>query len=145
MSKSEYSFKICVVGGGDVGKTSLLKRLKSDEFSDTMQSTLGCEYFNMEFNYNGIPINVQLWDSSGQKKFIPIIPQIFKGMHGVMLVYDITNQKSFELLSQYINVMKTSGNANSVAMLIGNKVDKVVNREISTEKATLFAEQNSIR
>lgn len=137
-----YNIKICVIGFTEVGKSSLLRRLKNDEFSESIQSTLGCEYFNMEFQYNGTPVDVQLWDSCGQKKYMPIIPQVFKGMHGVMLVYDISNQKSYDMLEEYIKIMYASGNENCVAILIGNKCDKI-DRVISTEKAKQYSEQHN--
>jgi len=145
MSQQIYNLKIGVIGAGNVGKSCLLRRLKDNEFNEIMNATMGFEYYNMEFDYNGKKVNAQLWDSTGQKKYMPIVPQIFKGMHGVMLVYDVTRNTSFQELNEYIKLFRSAASDSCVGMMIGNKIDLVVKREISTEKGTRFAEDNGIQ
>ena len=139
------TLKIGVIGGQRVGKSCLLKRLKDDEFSEHTVASLGFEYFDMEFDYNGKKVNAQLWDSYGQPKFMPIVSQIFKGMHGIMLVYDVTSNASFEELKEFIKMFRSSASNLCVGMMIGNKIDLALKREISTEKGTQFAEDNGIK
>ena len=97
---SNNSFKIILIGKSAVGKSSLIQRLCFNKFGD-IESTIGCA-FNRKYIYiNDKKIGLDCWDTAGQERFKSIIPMYFKGVSGILLVYDVTCKNSFNELIEY--------------------------------------------
>lgn len=99
----DYVFKILLIGDSAVGKSSLLLRFAEDIFSDSFLPTIGVDFKIRTIEAAGSKVKLQMWDTAGQERFKSILTSYYKGTHGVLLVYDITDRKSFIDVQNWIN------------------------------------------
>ena len=85
-------------------------------------------------------VKVQIWDTAGQERYRSITNAYYKGAKGSLLVYDITNPKTFENLDRWISDLKTNGDEKISIVLLGNKSDLESDRKISLEQGKEKAE-----
>ena len=136
----ERAFKIFILGDSSVGKTCLLKRYTEDTFQDVYLSTIGFDYkFKKVTLNNGKQIKIQLWDTAGQERFHTIAKSYYKGAHGILLIYDVTNQKSFDNVKRWVAQIKEEASSKVVVILVANKIDSE-KRIISKEDGESLAE-----
>ena len=135
-------FKIVLIGDTSVGKTNILSKYLSDEFDPESKATVGVEFGTKNFKIENNIVKVQIWDTAGQERYRSITNAYYKGAKGALLVYDITNKKSFDNLDRWISDLKINGDEKISIVLLGNKSDLESQRVISTEegknKAELF-------
>ena len=136
-TKEEEKFKVVVVGDSGVGKTNLIKRFISNEFSLDSKATVGVEFISKNYNINNKIIKIEIWDTAGQERYKSITSAYYKGAKGAMIVYDVTNQTSFNNIDKWYFEIKEKASKNINLMLIGNKTDlnKVICREDAINKA----------
>ena len=116
--------KILMLGDSGVGKSSLILRWTLDTFSPTLTSTVGVNFKSKKVVLKGGDVvNVQVWDTAGQEQFHKITTSYYKGAQGIMLVYDVTDQKSLDNVSYWIKKIKSHASDSVQVALIGNKVD----------------------
>jgi len=89
-------------------------------------------------------IEVQVWAPSGQERFGPLPPVYFRGVAGALLIYDITQYKTFANAEKWLEQLRSNSDANTVIMLVGNKSDLQSLRAVSYEEATAFAGKHGI-
>ena len=98
----DYVFKILLIGNSAVGKSSLLMRFAEDIFSENFLPTIGVDFKIRTFEAAGSKVKLQMWDTAGQQKFKTITSAYYRGAQGILLVYDITDKKSFTDLQQWL-------------------------------------------
>ena len=101
-TKFEKTLKIIVLGSSEVGKTCILQRYFNNEFKENLLSTIGIDFKTKYFKFNNEKIRVNYTDTAGQEKFHSISLNYLKGTNGIILVFDITNRESFELLDNWM-------------------------------------------
>lgn len=141
---SVISYKFIIIGASGVGKTAILKRLVEDTFSEESQSTIGVEFDSTMLNIDGKKVKLQIWDTAGQERFRSISKAYYRNAVGVILVFDLTERKTFDDLSNWLNDIHTLCDPNCVIQLIGNKSDLEENRAISLAEADAFAQRNQM-
>lgn len=144
MSDSEL-IKIVIAGPEDTGKTSLRLRLTNGIFKSMSIPTIGVEYENYEFITNDEKIKLQIWDTAGQARFRSVAKAYFRYSLGAILVFDITNRRSFDELNIWINDLHNLCAENAYIILVGNKSDLEEDRAISRSEAENFANQKGIQ
>jgi len=124
-AKRSFIFKICIVGDGGVGKTSLALRYTENTFKDNYIMTIGSNFSTKTVslpNYPHLDIKLQIWDLAGQKHFSFVRPPFYRGASGVIYVFDLTRRSSFASLPNWKSeVSKVIGEKPSI--LVGNKID----------------------
>uniref|UniRef100_A0A8C8DYB8 small monomeric GTPase n=1 Tax=Oryzias sinensis TaxID=183150 RepID=A0A8C8DYB8_9TELE len=95
-------FKLLLIGDSGVGKTCVLFRFSDDAFNTTFISTIGIDFKIKTVELQGKKIKLQIWDTAGQERFHTITTSYYRGAMGIMLVYDISNTKSFENISKWL-------------------------------------------
>lgn len=140
-----YLFKFLIIGDANVGKTSFCKRMAGDEIDFYYNETIGVEFSTCFTKIPGKLIKSQLWDVSGKRIFAPVIKNYFKGIIGIILVYDISNKESFENINYWLSEIEINKSQNNEIkiLLIGNKTDKK-NREVSWEMGNDIAIQHDL-
>eukprot|EP01088_Endostelium_zonatum_P017599 TRINITY_DN5269_c0_g1_i3.p1 TRINITY_DN5269_c0_g1~~TRINITY_DN5269_c0_g1_i3.p1 ORF type:complete len:229 (+),score=60.82 TRINITY_DN5269_c0_g1_i3:53-739(+) len=141
MTEITYRFKYIVVGPSGVGKSSLLLRFTDQRFDPSIDLTIGVEFGTRELTVNDSLVKIQIWDTAGQESFKSITRSYYRGAYGALLVYDITNRKSFQYLSGWLEDLRSNADNEMVIMLVGNKADMSDRREITQEEAELFVEE----
>lgn len=91
----DVKIKLLVIGDQSVGKTCLLERFVNDSFTESTLSTIGIDFRIKYLEIEKIKIKLQIWDTGGQERFRTITRSYFKGSHGVLLVYDVTNRYEY--------------------------------------------------
>jgi len=99
-------FKILILGDGGVGKTTLLHRYVEGKFIDTTTMTIGVEFFTKEISIDSKLCQLMIWDVTGQERFRFMIDQYFKGALGALVLFDITNMKSFVNIEKWITLLR---------------------------------------
>ncbi|OHT07124.1 Ras-related protein Rab-4B [Tritrichomonas foetus] len=139
-SMTQPLYKFIVIGSSGVGKTAIIKRLTENTFSDLIQSTIGVEFVSTLIQIGDDKVKLQIWDTAGQERFQSVSKSYYRNAVGVIIVYDITDRKSFDSLPTWINEVHQHCDPNAVVHLIGNKSDLNEERQISLAEATSFAE-----
>eukprot|EP01122_Echinamoeba_exundans_P007999 TRINITY_DN2573_c0_g1_i1.p1 TRINITY_DN2573_c0_g1~~TRINITY_DN2573_c0_g1_i1.p1 ORF type:complete len:308 (+),score=42.33 TRINITY_DN2573_c0_g1_i1:85-1008(+) len=146
----DYLVKLIMIGDSGVGKTSLLTKFVRNEFIETPISTIGVDFLmcRMESTteYGGQPIQakVQIWDTAPRERIMYYSKSAFRGAHGVVIVFDVTDKNSLERVRFYKNEMVrniTDQSLLDAAVLVGNKIDLESKRVVSTEDARKLAEE----
>eukprot|EP01089_Gocevia_fonbrunei_P022140 TRINITY_DN882_c0_g1_i4.p1 TRINITY_DN882_c0_g1~~TRINITY_DN882_c0_g1_i4.p1 ORF type:complete len:208 (-),score=46.28 TRINITY_DN882_c0_g1_i4:122-745(-) len=141
MADYDHLFKILMVGDSGVGKSSLLLRFTDDTFSDNFISTIGVDFKIRTVNIDGKVVKMQIWDTAGQERFRTITSSYYRGAHGVILVYDVTDQVSFNNARQWLTEIERYACGQVVKLLVGNKSDLTTKRVVDQVTGKEFADQ----
>ena len=133
-------FKIVLIGDSGVGKTNILSRYLTNEFSLTTQATVGVEFGSKIIKKGEKLIKLQIWDTAGQERYKSITSAYYKGSKGAFVVYDISRKNTFDNVDKWINELKNNGSEDVFIMLVGNKSDLKDQREITEEEVKKKAE-----
>lgn len=121
--KPDYNIKILLLGDSGVGKTSLLERYANNQFKTNLMTTAGVDYKVQHLEIDGQHVKCSIWDTAGQERFHVITRAYYKGAHGIVLVYDVSDPKTFENVSYWLKNIVEHGEKDTIACLCANKVD----------------------
>ena len=107
--------------------------------------TIGVDFKIRTFESGGSTVKLQIWDTAGQERFKTITASYYKGAHGIILVYDITDRQSFKDIENWLAEVDKYGNENVVKLLVGNKSDLEANRQVKAEEGKSLAESLGIK
>lgn len=141
----DYLFKLLLIGDSGVGKTCVLFRFSEDAYSSTFISTIGIDFKIRTIDLDGKRIKLQIWDTAGQERFRTITTAYYRGAMGIMLVYDITNEKSFDNIRNWIRNIEEHASSDVEKMIIGNKCDMNDRRKISKERGSALALEYNVK
>ena len=130
----ELLYKIIIIGDTGVGKSNILSRYLKDEFRDDSKSTVGVELGTKFLKIKDIGAKLQIWDTAGQERYKSITSSYYKGSHGCFIVYDITNEKTFENVDNWFKQAQKEASKEVSIILVGNKCDLETERKILKEK-----------
>lgn len=138
----DHLVKILLVGDSGVGKSSLLARFISDSF-DEQGPTVGVDFKLKHVDVDGTRLKLTVWDTAGQERFRTLTSSYYRGAHGVVFVYDVTSRESFENAREtWRKEVEMYGTiANSVKIVIGNKIDREDERTVAREEGVAFAKE----
>ncbi|KAM8964664.1 ras-related protein Rab-2A [Sarcophilus harrisii] len=139
-----YLFKYIIIGDTGVGKSCLLLQFTDKRFQPVHDLTIGVEFGARLVSIDGKQIKLQIWDTAGQESFRSITRSYYRGAAGALLVYDITRRDTFNHLTTWLEDARQHANANMVIMLIGNKSDLDIRREVSKEEGEAFAQEHGL-
>ena len=135
--------KFIFIGDTNVGKTSLLTLFRSNKVVTDTRPSLGSDFETHSEIINNEKIQLFLWDCSGQEKFRGITRTFLNQARGVLLIYSVTDRKSFEDVVRWIKDVENNC-SHYVLALIGNKID-LPNRTVSTEEGRKLAREFKVR
>ncbi|KAB2089587.1 hypothetical protein ES319_A03G072100v1 [Gossypium barbadense] len=124
----DYLFKLLLIGDSGVGKSCLLLRFAKIR---TVEQ-------------DGKTLKLQIWDTAGQERFRTITSSYYRGAHGIIIVYDVTDQASFNNVKQWLNEIDRYASGNVNKLLVGNKCDLTAKKVVSYETAKAFADDLGI-
>jgi len=149
--KKTVLLKVLLVGEASVGKTSIFHRFVKNEYSDTYKATIGADFFSKQMNIENTEVIMQIWDTAGQERHRSLGASFFRGSDVCILVYDISNKKSFEALETWYEQFIQKVGCNSanpenefIFVVLGNKCD-LENREVDSDTATQFCQKKGLK
>jgi len=141
--KYDYLFKIILLGNSGVGKTSFLSRYIDDTFDKKTNVTIGINLRIKTIDLDGEIIKHQIWDTAGQLRFNVLNLSYYKSANGIIIIYDVTNRRSFDDINYWFNDVNCYVSDISI-LLIGNKSDMEKERVVSYDEGKNKANQLNI-
>ena len=136
--------KIVLLGDAYVGKTSIAIRFSKEEFNENTESTFGAVYFTHTLIKDEQKLQFDIWDTAGQERFKALGVLYYKSAKGALVVYDMTNKKSFERAIDWVLELHEKADPDIVIGLVGNKSDLEEAREVSKEEAIGFSTKHGL-
>jgi len=141
--RKKVLLKVIILGDSGVGKTSLFNKFINDKFSKQYQATIGADFLTKEIVIDDKLVTMQIWDTAGQERFQSLGVAFYRGADACMLVYDITDQKSFDSLdtwmTEFINQASPKNAKEFPFVILGNKADLAkTKRQVQEAKALAF-------
>jgi Ras-related protein Rab-8A len=138
-------YKILLIGDSTVGKTSLILQYCQGQFNSYGISTIGVDTKIKYVKYNDKKIGLEIWDTAGQERFRALAKNFYQGADGIILMYDLTQKKTFNNIKHWFNDIIDNIEINKVAIIIvGNKSD-LSSRQITKESCDKFCEQYNLK
>ena len=140
----DYLFKVLLIGDSGVGKSSILSRFVDEIYTDVYISTVGVDFKIKTIDLHNQICKIQVWDTAGQERFKSITSVYYKGANGCIIVYDITDKKTFENVYTWISELERYGPEKIPILLVGNKSDMEKKREVSELEGFSLAKELNI-
>ena len=143
-SESSKTFKILTIGESGVGKTCILRRFVENKFLKNHLATIGIDFKTKTLNINNQEIKLKIWDTAGQERFRNITTQYYKGADGIVLIYDVTDDASYEKIRDWMEQILSNTKREDIGLvLLGNKCD-MEPRAVSEEQGNKMAEELNV-
>jgi len=143
----DYLFILVLIGDSGVGKSCLLLRFADDKWTDSYISTIGVDFKIRTIELDQKTIKLQIWDTAGQERFRTISSTYYRGAHGIIVVYDVTNKTSFDNVTRWLTEIDKYAREGVNKLLVGNKSDQTEEggqRQVLTADGKAFAESRNI-
>ena len=139
----DHTFKIILLGEPGVEKTALAQRFCFDLFNPSQKLTIGVDFYVKTIELQGKKIKLQIWDIGGDERFKFLIPAYCNGANAAMIIFDITNSKSLNQISELTQIVREKV-SNIPIMLIGSKLDLKEVRELNREEGIEIANKYNL-
>ncbi|CAO1614809.1 unnamed protein product [Sympodiomycopsis kandeliae] len=136
--------KLLLIGDSGVGKSCLLLRFCDDAWTPSFITTIGIDFKIRTIELDGKRIKLQIWDTAGQERFRTITTAYYRGAMGILLVFDVTDERSFQNIRTWHSNIEQHASEGVSKLLVGNKSDWTEKRVVSTEEAQELAKELGI-
>ncbi len=140
---TQIMYKICILGDGGVGKTTLINRYLTGVFKDNLKMTIGVSFYVKKLEINEATASLQIWDFAGEDRFRFILPNYLLGAAGAIFLFDITRFSSFRNFYNWMEVFNEGCKKNGKKiplLMVGSKKDLDYKRAVNYEDARTIAE-----
>jgi len=141
----DYLIKLLLIGDSGVGKSCLLLRFCEDSFTPSFITTIGIDFKIRTVEIDGKKIKLQIWDTAGQERFRTITTAYYRGAMGILLVYDVTDEKSFMSIRNWIANVDQFAQDSVNRILVGNKCDMTTKKVVEYASGKALADEFGIR
>ena len=144
ISSGIIRYKLIFIGDAGVGKTTIINRIQGNPFQAQYEQTIGVDFYPKTIRFQEMEIRLQMWDTAGQERYKGLIPSYVRNSSIIFLVYDVSNEKSFNNMPGWIEFIKKIENLeNTLLILVGNKTD-IQEKIINTAQGKQLAEQEKL-
>eukprot|EP00485_Elphidium_margaritaceum_P000184 CAMPEP_0202694834 /NCGR_PEP_ID=MMETSP1385-20130828/8587_1 /ASSEMBLY_ACC=CAM_ASM_000861 /TAXON_ID=933848 /ORGANISM="Elphidium margaritaceum" /LENGTH=213 /DNA_ID=CAMNT_0049350745 /DNA_START=46 /DNA_END=687 /DNA_ORIENTATION=+ len=148
MTQKKVLLKIIILGDSGVGKTAIMHKYATNQFIEHHKPTIGADFSTKDIIIDDKSITLQLWDTAGQERFQSLGNAFYRGADACILVYDITNEQSFEKIESwrenFINQASPEKVDEFPFLLLGNKSDLAGSRKVNETNAKSYAQTNNM-
>ena len=141
----DYLIKTVIVGDSGIGKSSIMVRFAEDTFNYHYISTIGVDFKICTIQYKNKSIKFQIWDTAGQDRFRTITSTYYRGSHGTIVCYDITDRNTFDSIAKWLEEVKKYSINEPILILCGTKADLESKREVSSSEGLEFAKLHNMK
>jgi len=142
-SQKPIHAKLVLLGDSAVGKSSLVLRLVKKQFYEYQESTIGAAFLTQTVTLGDSVIRFEIWDTAGQERYHSLAPMYYRKAAAAIVVYDITNRSSYQRAHAWVKELQKQG-TNMVIALAGNKADLAEQRQVESEEARAYADENGL-
>jgi len=140
----DYLFKLLLIGDSGVGKSCLLLRFADDTYTESYISTIGVDFKIRTIELEGKTVKLQIWDTAGQERFRTITSSYYRGAHGIIVVYDVTDSDTYQNVKQWLQEIDRYAVEGVNKLLVGNKSDLATKKVVDYAAAKAFADELGI-
>lgn len=140
----DYLFKLLLIGDSGVGKSCLLLRFADDTYTESYISTIGVDFKIRTIELEGKTVKLQIWDTAGQERFRTITSSYYRGAHGIIVVYDVTDESTFANVKQWLQEIERYACEGVNKLLVGNKADLTSSKAVDYDAAKQLADELGI-
>jgi len=140
----DFLIKLLLIGDSGVGKSCCLLRFSEDSFTPSFITTIGIDFKIRTIELDGKRVKLQIWDTAGQERFRTITTAYYRGAMGILLVYDVTDERSFNNIRTWFANVEQHATEGVNKILIGNKCDWEEKRVVSKEQGQALADELGI-
>lgn len=138
--------KLLLIGDSGVGKSCLLLRFSEDSFTSSFITTIGIDFKIKKIFLDNKWVKLQIWDTAGQERFRTITSAYYRGAMGILLVYDVTDEASFNNIRNWMRNIEQHASDNVNKILVGNKSDMAEEkRAVPYSKGQALADEYKIQ
>jgi Ras-related protein Rab-7A len=141
--RKKVLLKVIILGDSGVGKTSLMNQYVNKKFDTRYKATIGADFLTKELEVEGTLVTLQIWDTAGQERFQSLGSAFYRGADACILVFDLTNNESFQHLSSWHDEFIIQAGQNKDFVLMGNKNDMEDKRVVTQKNALGWCDTNS--
>ena len=124
MNQYDNIIKLIIAGESGVGKSCIVNMFCNNIYTDTEMATIGVDFKIKIIKLDEKKIKLHIWDTAGQERFKSVTVPYFRGVHGVLLVFDLTDHQTFEQLEKWLSEIEYyMADFNYKIILAGNKCD----------------------
>nr|XP_061824935.1 ras-related protein Rab-15-like [Nerophis lumbriciformis] len=134
-------FRLLLLGDSGVGKTCMMRRFTDREFDCGHISTIGVDFKMKTLEIDGMKVRIQIWDTAGQERYKSITKQYYRRAQGIIFVYDITNEPSFQHIVKWASDVDEFAADKVQRILVGNKSDDETRRRVTKKEGSKLAER----
>ena len=139
----DYDVKLIMLGNSGVGKTSIISRFSKSQFPEAVRATIYTDFVFKGVCIEGKNLRAQVWDTAGQERYRVVTSAYYREAAGVLLVYDITDYKSFVDVDVWVRELGRFTDLTTIELvLLGNKSDKAEERQVTVEQGQKLAQQH---
>ena len=142
MASYDIPWKIMMLGDKDAGKTSLLNRYTSKPFIEDQKLTTGVDFYTKRTNYKDWKIKLQIWDLASERCFRFYLHNYCRGANGALLLYNITNPRSFHNLPDWNHFIRDHAGDIPI-LLVGTEAHLEEKRAVTREEAIQIAQTHN--
>ena len=143
--KMEKRVKFIIIGDKTVGKSCIINQFIEKQFINEYIPTIGSDKIMKEIEIEGKILNLEIWDTVGQEQYSAVNKIFIKNAQIALIVYDITNRKSFENLNNWYNlIFEINKDSNVIVGVTANKTDLYENQVVDSEEGKNFADEKKI-
>lgn len=140
----DHSYEVVLLGDANTGKSSCLRAFAGEEFNGSYTPTIGARVVERYVNLDETRFRLMIWDTSGQGRFRASNRVYYEGALGYVIVYNTTEQETFDNVPHWINEARTHGETDAAVMVMGGKSDRTDETVVSYETAKEFADKNDV-
>ena len=145
-NKDIIEFKIILIGNASVGKTSIFNKFTTGDFSKIYKSTIAAEFKSKLLKVNkNLWAKLVIWDTCGTENYRSLTRQYYRGADGAIIIFDLTDQSSFNDLKKWIKDIKNYGEKDIQIIIVGNKLDLFNQRKVTQSQANNFCNENKYK
>ena len=131
----DNNIKIILIGSFGVGKTSIIKSFDKKKFNEYEPSTLSCNFISKTVIIDNKNYICDIWDTAGQERFRSLNKLFIKDSKIIILVYDISQRKTFIELKYWIDFIHENLDLGDVTLgLVGNKSDLYKKEDVTVKE-----------
>jgi len=138
-------FKLVLLGDASVGKSSILMRFLQNKFSEGIETTVGAAFSTKTIESRNRQIKFEIWDTAGQERFRTITSSYYRGAHGIIVVYDVTDKESFKHVQHWMEEIDKYAADGVNKLLVGNKCDMSSKKVVSYDEAKELADHIGVQ
>ena len=139
----QLHFKLCVIGDGGVGKTTLIHRFLSGSYLADLKMTIGVDFHIHRRERGDKSISFQIWDLGGQERFqkMRVFDRYVHGSHAILIAFDLSRLDTFENLPRWIELAQQA-DLQPILVLVGTKHD--LNREVDNDLIEAWTNKHGV-